>query len=134
MTTVYIATPITGVPEQNLPMVREIAKALESMGFSPIVPHDIDAPDHPGECPEADTYPGVTGQEHGGLCYLKEDLRVMLECGMVVAAPGWSKSRGATVEVELAKKVGIPVRYWHPEPQAVMSVPVVSDDPRVAWR
>lgn len=134
MTTMYIATPITGVADQNLPMVREAAKWLERRGIAPVIPHDIEALDHPGECPDWENYPGVTGQGHAGLCYLKEDLRVMLQCDQVVALPGWLKSRGAKIEVDLARSVMIPVRYWRPDLGRVSHIPMEEDDPRVAWR
>lgn len=127
-TRVYIATPMTGIPEMNRPMVDRIARYIDRRGDVPVLPHDIPARPHDGPCPDADSYPGVTERDHGGLCYLRNDLIIMLQrCGAVVMAPGWSRSRGARVEHSTALAVGMDVSYWHPDSGMVSSTPLEED-------
>lgn len=109
---IYLAGPITGYAQENLPAFLKAAEWLFARGYYPVVPHYVPAYEHDGECPEADTYPGVTGEGHAGLCHLRSDLIAMLNCDGVLALPGWELSRGATVEVDLARKLGIPVGRW----------------------
>lgn len=124
----YIATPITRIPDMNRPMVDKIAAWIRLHGDYPVIPHDIAARPHDGACPERDAYPGVTGQTHGGLCYLRNDLIVMLRrCDNVIMAPGWSRSRGAAVERMTALAVGMDVRYWHPDSGMAFSFSLKED-------
>jgi hypothetical protein len=39
--------------------------------------------------------------------YLRRSLRLMLECEAVAMLPGWSGSRGALLEVDVAAQVGL---------------------------
>lgn len=106
----YLSIPITGYEQGNEPLARRLAAALEERGYEVVVPHDLSAPDHPDKpCPGRDTYPGVTGDTHGGICYLREDIREMLTCDAVVVAPGWFASRGCKAEVATARSVDMPV-------------------------
>lgn len=128
---VYIAGPITNMPGQNLIVFEWVARHLRKNGHTPIIPHNIPPLSHAGECPEAETYPGVTiGPEtdvHGGLCYLRADLVEMLNCEAVVVLPGWSLSRGALVEIATAQSVGIPVTYWWPDIEECRDRPTPTD-------
>ena len=105
---VYVSLPITGYPDGNEAMAREAAEAVRQAGHEPIVPHDIPPREHAGECPERRTYPGVTFGGHAGLCHLRADLIAMLDCDAIVLCPGWARSRGARVEADVARRVGIP--------------------------
>ena len=123
----YIATPITGIPEMNRPMVDSIAKHLLDNDIRPIIPHDVAAHEHAGPCPGADEYPGVTGQDHTGFCYLRADLVAMLQADFVVMAPGWNASRGATVERNTALAVKMSVVYYNPETGRTQFRPLPQD-------
>lgn len=43
--------------------------------------------------------------------YMITDLHAMLDCDEVYALPCWKKSKGATIEVQLALRLNKPVRF-----------------------
>lgn len=109
----YLAIPITGKPNGNIELARLIQRKMSSREVRVLVPHDIPSYYHDEECPQRGSYPGVTGQDHGGLCYLRQDLIEMLQCDAVIMAPGWSHSRGAKVEYQTAQAIGMPIWFVH---------------------
>lgn len=117
MKKVYLSGPITGVPEQNIPMFRRVRDAIERDYVGEvtevILPHEIPPYDHDGECPEAKDYPSVTGSGHNGYCHLRGDIIDMLQCDTVVMLPGWFESRGANLEHHIATRLRMPVYYWN---------------------
>lgn len=89
---IYLAGPMTGMPEYNYPAFHEAAKALRENGIGVVSPAEIHGDDTSRE------------REY----YLRRDLQVMLNCGAVVLLPGWSDSDGANLEHQVAVKTGIP--------------------------
>lgn len=85
---VYIAGPMTGMPDFNFPAFNAEAAFLRNLGFTV-------------ENPAENTLPADSTWE----TYLKAALRQMLTCDAVVFLPGWLGSRGARLEMFLAKKM-----------------------------
>lgn len=88
----YIAGPVTGVPEGNLPAFTHAEKTLRDAGFDPLNPRNN----------------GAEG-EATWLDYMRMSLRQIADCDGIVILPGWERSRGAAIEVELAQALGLPV-------------------------
>ncbi len=89
----YIAGKISGLPKEVYEAhFRQAALEVKALGYDPVVP--IDLPHDHDKSWEA---------------YMREDLRAMLDCQAVFAMRGWSGSEGATLEVNLADKLRIPV-------------------------
>ncbi len=90
---IYLSGPMTGYPEYNYPLFNKTAEYIRSYGY-PVF--------NPAECFDGDTsLPKET--------YMREDIKAVLECEMVVTLPGWQESSGALLEVEVARACGIPV-------------------------
>ena len=104
--TVYISGPMSGIPDLNKPAFDEAKKHLESYRAIVVNPHDVGK--------EAEWHPGFREMSDGEKweIYLRYDLAAMLMCDMVCALDGWENSRGALLEVNTAKAVGIPVMPW----------------------
>lgn len=91
---VYIAGPMTGIPEFNYPEFHEAERLLGLAGFSSIYnPANIAG--------------GNTSLEYN--YYLREGFKMLLECKTMVLLPGWKDSRGAKYELALANMLGITV-------------------------
>lgn len=83
---VYISGPITGMPDLNWAVFEDATEKLLLNGHVPFNPFysnlDITRPWH----------------EH-----MREALRLLLKAEAVALLPGWERSRGARLEVQVAK-------------------------------
>lgn len=96
---IYIAGPMTGIPNFNYPAFIEASKILRCHGFDVLSPteHTADEP------PESYT------AEHPYPYYLRRSLQMMLGCDVIVMLPQWFMSRGAVLENHIAKELDMPV-------------------------
>lgn len=92
--TYYLAGPMSGYPEFNYPAFTAAAESLREQGLTVISPHEL----HDGDTSQHWT------------CYLRRDLRALLDCDEIVLLPGWEKSRGACLEVAVAEALMMPCR------------------------
>lgn len=93
MTQLYVAGPMTGLPEFNYPAFQAAVEELDAVGFA------VESPHAPGQ---------VDGWEWSD--YMRRGLQQLLTCDGVAVLPGWDASRGAMIEVNLACALGMPVR------------------------
>ena len=113
MRTVYVSGPMAGYPSMNEPAFRAAEGTIWERGDEPLIPHDLLPHEHDGVCPKVygDGRPG----DHDGGCYVRGDLVAMLETAdSLYVLPGWSRSRGAQIEVLIARLLRIPIEY-HPD-------------------
>lgn len=93
----YLSGPMTGVAEHNAPAFNAAAAKLRALGHEVFNPaeHGFEA------MPWAD--------------YLRRDLAELLGLDALAMLPGWTASRGAQLEVHVAKSLGmpvLPVEHW----------------------
>jgi hypothetical protein len=94
---VYIAGPMTGLPESNYPAFRAEAARLRALGHEVVSPNELNA-----------------GREHEGwTACMKRDIAVLTTCDAVQVLNGWMKSRGAKLEIAVARELGITVYSPH---------------------
>ena len=108
---VYLCGPMAGKPLLNKAMFDEVAEFVKSKGRVPVNPHDIPPYEHPGKDCEV-VYGYKTPEGHDGGCYLRADIAVMVTCDRIIRLPGWEESKGATIEVEVATRLGIPMEDY----------------------
>ena len=89
---VYVAGPMTGLPEYNFPMFNATAARLRSEGWH------VENPAEHGHVDGA-----------GWSDYLRWDISRIATRGAIYLLPGWSKSKGATLEVHIAGVLGLQV-------------------------
>lgn len=87
---IYLSGPMTGLPEFNYPAFNAEAARLRAIGYHVENP----AENHTPPC-----------GSWGG--YMRQAIRQMLTCDAVALLPGWAESRGATVERDLAIRIGL---------------------------
>lgn len=114
---VYLAGPMTGIPEFNFPAFDTAAADLRSGCFEVISPAELDRESGFDE-------EGMTGNEplsdemvHR---FAHQDLNALLSVEGVVVLPGWEQSTGARNEVRIAGMLGHEVWAW----PAMATVPV----------
>ena len=104
----YVAGPIAGVPDFRERFAAAVP-AVEALGYEAVNPCDIPPVDHDNGCPPGYD-PGEDASGHtSSACYMRADLRALLGCDAIYLLPGWSRSRGATVEHAVAVACGTPV-------------------------
>lgn len=93
---VYISGPMTGIPEFNYPAFHAAAAELRAAGLHVENPAESPAPD----C-------------KSWIGYMRLAIVQLAGCDCVVTLPGWERSRGARIEVELARGLGFPITPLH---------------------
>lgn len=92
-TKLYIAGPMTGYEDANYPAFNDAAKVLEGAGYEILNPATA-----------------VVGTEAHYVDFIREDLRMMLDCHGVAVIDRWWESSGARNEVNVAGILLMPVR------------------------
>ncbi len=87
---VFISGPMSGLPEHNYPAFFAAAEELRSKGYDPINPAE--------GAPQGWTW---------GM-YIRRSLKLLADADEIYMLPGWSHSRGARLELYVAKELGIP--------------------------
>ena len=91
----YVSGKITGLTEEEyLRLFSEAKKKAKEKGYVAISPTELPH-DH-----------NKTWES-----YMREDLIEMLKCDVVFAMANWHESKGATIEVNLAKSIGMKVIF-----------------------
>jgi hypothetical protein len=98
MKRVYVSGPMSGLPGLNFQAFHDAASQLRAAGYAALNPAEIN--------------PNV---ETTWLNCMRADIKVLVDCDGVATLPGWEKSRGATLEVEIAERLGLqaaPLNVW----------------------
>lgn len=111
---VYISGPISGKPNQNREAFESAASMLLRHKFVPVNPICI-PPTHKYGTPctgnvvqrHPDDPISITDRHRYG-CYMKADIRELLDCDAIMLLRGWNDSEGANTEVAVAQSCGIP--------------------------
>lgn len=111
---VYIAGPMTGLPQFNFPAFDEAAAHLRATGFDVVSPAELDDPED-----RAAALASPDGAMHGGHHmnktwgdFLARDVKLLADGGIeaVFVLPGWQGSSGARLETFVASAIkGMPV-------------------------
>lgn len=89
----YVAGPMTGYPHSNYPVFNSVSRLLREAGFEVVNPAEF-------------------GNGKHYIDFLREDLRLMLDCHGVAVLENWWESTGARNEVQVAGVLKMPVLPW----------------------
>ena len=92
----YLAGPMTGIEDFNFPAFNKMAAELRARGYM------VENPAEHGV---------VAGAEWAD--YMAYDLTRLGLCGQVAVLPGWECSKGARLEVHIARELGMLVVNAH---------------------
>ena len=87
---IYIAGPMTGLPGFNFPAFNAEAERLRADGHEVLNPADHGVID------------GFEWRD-----YMRLDIAQLVTCDAVQLLPGWEKSKGATLEHDIATRLGL---------------------------
>lgn len=93
MRKVYLSGPMTGIPDFNFPKFHRLAAVIRATGVECFNPAETDggSQDKPYEF------------------YIREDIKALLECTELALMPGWENSKGANLELSIARALKLPV-------------------------
>ena len=91
---IYVAGPMTGLPEQNYPAFHKAAAVLRAAGHEVINP--------------AENPPPACGTWLG---YMRMSVPQVAEVDCVATLPGWQNSPGAQLEHHIAEKMGLKIMH-----------------------
>ena len=91
----YISGPMRGLPDFNYPLFNSVAKTLRGSG------HKVYNP--------AENFDGDQTLDFSD--YMHQDLTQLMDSDAVLMLPGWQDSEGARVEYQVAKSLGLDVRF-----------------------
>ncbi len=94
--TIYIAGPMTGIPEHNFPAFNEAAARLREEGWFVVNP--------------AENFGGRTDLPRHE--YMRLDIKMLADCEAIYLLPGWERSRGAMMEYKVALELELDVYGW----------------------
>ena len=92
---VYVAGPMTGLPNKNFPAFDKARDKLLAKGYWVVSPADLER--------NRDTL-SYEGQ-------MKDDLKHLLECDAIFLLEGWEFSKGASVEHFVARVAGLIIMF-----------------------
>jgi hypothetical protein len=110
---VYLAGPMTGIPQFNFPAFDAAAADLRARGYTVVSPAELDRPDTRAAAlasPDGAMGSGTNNGETWG-DFLARDVKLIADEGIeaIVCLPGWVNSRGARLETFVARLCDIPI-------------------------
>ena len=97
MTRIYLAGPMSGLPELNYPAFHAKAAELRAAG------HHVENPAE-NPAPPCGSWQG----------YMRMAIAQLVTCDAIHLLPGWEKSRGARVEFNLANELSLRIEGEFP--------------------
>lgn len=101
MSTIYLSGPMRGMESNNRALFADVADSLQEQGWEVLNPAALDRQD-----------------DWEFKDYISRDVRFLSCCDAICLLPGWQQSQGAGIEYRLAKDLGLPITYWHPQLRA----------------
>jgi len=95
MKRIYVSGPMTGLPALNFPAFDAEAERLRGLGYQVINPADLNK------------------NETSRAKCMRADIRALTLCDAIQLLPGWRDSKGAALEVAVAKELGMQVFNYH---------------------
>jgi len=103
---IYIAGPMSGIEDWNFPAFFEAEKQLKELGYETLNPAAND-----GANLETAIQNAISARDDGATwaSYMRRDLHSLVLSDSLCLLPNWQSSKGASLEVYVAKALGIPL-------------------------
>ena len=112
---IYVAGPMTGIPQFNFPAFDAAAADLRQMGYFVVSPAEMDNEETRAMAMASPDGAQGSGSSKGETWgdFLARDVKLVAdEVDAIAVLPGWDKSRGARLETFVAFLCGKPVVYF----------------------
>lgn len=95
---VYVAGPISGMPDYNRVAFAVMTDKLRKAGFEVVNPHET--------CRSIVAEHEGTEKELWIKC-MRADIKQLMDCDYITLLPGWERSKGCRIEIALCKELGL---------------------------
>lgn len=102
---IYIAGPMSGLPDNNYPAFHAAAVRLRARGWHVENPAESPAPHVNANCEWT--------------AYMRMGISQLMTCHAIYLLPGWQDSAGASLEYTIARRLNLPI-YEHTQQEDVM--------------
>lgn len=105
---VYLAGPMSGIPQFNFPEFFRVAELLREHGYDVVSPAELDDQEDAGAAMSSvDGDPAKAKRTWGD--FLARDVKIIADTGIegIVFLPGWQSSKGARLEAFVALQCGL---------------------------
>jgi hypothetical protein len=100
---IYISGPMTGIPQFNYPEFFRVANALRELGHFVINPAETNG------LTVEEALRDVEANPRSWDYYMRKDVMSVSSVDALCLLPGWQNSKGARLEVTVAKSLGLPI-------------------------
>jgi hypothetical protein len=100
---IYVAGPMSTVQDHNYPEFFAVANELRALG------HEVINPAETNGATLEEAIADVLNNPMGWKDYMRIDLRSITQVEALCLLPGWQNSKGARLEVTVAKELGLPL-------------------------
>jgi Domain of unknown function (DUF4406) len=119
MTKIYLAGPMSGLPQFNFPAFFDAAIKLRAQGFEVVSPAEIDNEEDKGAAlssTDGDNRNLATMNNKTWGDFLARDVKLLADTGIqgIVFLPNWMKSKGAKLEAFVGLLQGF--SFWEYDP------------------
>lgn len=105
---VYLSGPITGIQNYNIAEFKKYEKKFKHLNFEVVNPHKLFSKEEVDEINKAYDEKKITFEEYHSY-FMKRDIKEMMNCDFIAVLDGWEKSKGANIEVYIARNINMPI-------------------------
>lgn len=105
---VYLSGPMTGKNNLNFEEFDKYEKKFKNLNFEVINPHNLFTKQEVDNITKKLDNKEISFEEHHGY-FMRKDIKEMMDCDFIAVLDGWEKSKGANIEVYIARNINMPI-------------------------
>ena len=105
---VYLSGPMTGKINLNFEEFDKYEKKFKNLNFEVVNTHNLFTKEETDEIYRKFENKEITFEELHGY-FMRKDIKEMMDCDFVAVLDGWEQSKGANIEVYIARNISMPI-------------------------
>ena len=105
---VYLSGPITGKPNLNIDEFEKYEQKFKNLNFEVVNPHKLFNQEEIDKVNKMYENKEMTFEEYHSF-FMRVDIKAMMDCDFIAVLNGHEKSKGANIEVYIARNINMPV-------------------------
>ncbi len=105
---VYLSGPITGKPNLNIEEFEKYEQKFKNLNYEVVNPHKLFTKEKIDEMNLKLENKEITFEEFHAY-FMRRDIKEMMDCDFVALLKGYENSKGANIEVYIARNINMPI-------------------------